>query len=140
MKRPPLFLMTLFVLAGMVLTACSGGGSEAYIGSWKLISYGASSNPTPAVPETDTSLTFHKDGKVSGNVGCNSFGGDYKISGDTITFGAISSTLMACADPLMEQESAVFNVLEGTTSFNIDGNTLIITSTDADSIVLLERK
>jgi heat shock protein HslJ len=77
---------------------------------------------------------------VSGTVGCNSFGGDYTIEGETITFSAINSTLMACADPIMQQESAVLGALVDTVNFKVSGNTLTITSVDGSSALTFERK
>jgi heat shock protein HslJ len=131
-------LIALFIVIG--LTACSGQSSANLNGDWKLISYGSKSNPTPAVPDVDTTVTFGSDGKIGGSVGCNSFGGDYKVNGDKITFSQIASTVMACADPLMQQESAVFSVFTDKATFTVDGSTLTITSADGNSVVALAQK
>jgi heat shock protein HslJ len=133
----------LFVLVLMVMTACSGKASSpatSVAGEWTLTSYGSSTNPTPADSNVDTSITFDSDGKLTGNVGCNGFGGDYKVDGGTITFGSIVSTMMACADPIMQQEGTVLNVFTNSATFKVDGNTLTIKSTDGNSVVILEHK
>ena len=139
MKKSFMLWITIFVIAGSILTACAGNNSDVLSGNWKLISYGSLTDPTPAAPNVETSLTFGTDGKLSGSVGCNSFGGDYKVDGNTITFGALASTEMACAEPLMQQESAVFNLLSNSAAFQVDGNTLTITSTDGISVVVFAR-
>ena len=94
MKNQSLYFLTIFVLAGILLSACSGGTSASLTRTWKLVSYGSPDNLTPVAADVDTSIIFGEDGTISGNVGCNSFGGDYKVDGDKITFGPISSTLM----------------------------------------------
>lgn len=141
MKKQLLSFITMLVLAGIMLSACSGGTSASLTGTWKLVSYGSPANPTLAAAEVDTSVSFGEDGTISGNVGCNSFGGDYKVDGDKITFGPISSTLMMCADPAIgDQETAVLNTLTGTVTFVIDGDTLTLTSADGSSVIVLARK
>ena len=132
-------MITLLVISGL-LAACTGGASASLIGDWKLVSYGSPANPTPAAPDVDTSIVFDEDGKVSGNVGCNGFGGDYTVDGNTITFDQIVSTLMFCEGPVGEQETTTLNMFTGSTTFVLDGDTLTITSADGSSVVVLARK
>jgi heat shock protein HslJ len=53
-------------------------------------------------------------------------GGAYTLRGSQVTFEQIVSTMMACSEPLMQQESAVFSMLVGTVTFKIEGSTLTI--------------
>ncbi len=140
MKRSLLLCFTLLGIASSILMACSGNASAPIAGNWKLISYGSSTAPTPVDPNAEASLTFRSDGKLNGNVGCNSFNGDYKVYGSTITFGPIASTMMACADPFMQQEGVVFNVFTNSATFKVDGNMLTVTSADGESAVIFEHK
>lgn len=141
MKQLSLYSLTMLVLAGILLSACSGGTAASLIGTWKLVSYGSPDNPTPAAADVDTSITFGEDGTISGNAGCNDFGGDYEVDGNKITFGPISSTLMMCADTAIgDQETAVFNTLNETVTYVIDGDVLTITSADGSSAIVLARK
>ena len=140
MKKMHLYMIVLLVVSGIMLTACTGGASTSIIGDWKLVSYGAPANPVPAAPDVDTSIVFGADGKVSGNVGCNGFGGDYTVDGNTITFGPIVSTLMFCEGPVGDQETTTLNVFVESASFVLDGDTLTITSADGSSVVVLARK
>ncbi len=134
MKKTPLFLLILFL---PVLAACAPGGAAVLLTgtSWRLVSYGPASAPKPAMPDVETNLTFRPDGKLTGNMGCNGFGGDYTIQGEKITFGPIAATLMACSDPQMAQEGAAFQVLKDTASFKLDGGTLTITSADGNTVL-----
>ena len=140
MKKSLLLCLTLLVMAASMLTACSGNASASPTGTWKLISYGSPANPTPAAPDVDTSIEFASDGTLTGNVGCNGFGGDYKVDGDKIVFGQIMSTLMFCEGPVGEQEATTLAVFTESAPFAIDGNTLTITSADGSSVVVLAHK
>ena len=125
------YLLTLFVLS-LALSACAAGngGAASLISSWKLTSLGPANSSIPAVPGTEAGITFNNDGTVTGNSGCNGFGGNYKVEGDKITFDQITSTLMACDEPRMTQEEAVHRVLTGTATYKIQGNTLTLTNND----------
>jgi heat shock protein HslJ len=135
MKRLIVGLMVLFVLA-----ACSGGASASITGQWKLVSYGSAANQTPAAPDVDTSIEFKSDGPMSGNVGCNGFGGDYKVSGDTLTFEPVMSTMMFCEGPVGDQEMGTLAVLKDSAKFVLDGDKLTITSADGNAVIVLARK
>ncbi len=133
-----IFLMITLVL--LVLAACSNKNADI-TGEWKLVSYGAASNPTPAVQNVDTSIKFEANGNMGGNVGCNSFGGNYDISADTIAFNSIVSTMMFC-EAISAQESAVLGIFSDNMKLpvQLNGDTLTITSANGESSVTLARK
>ena len=138
MKKTPLLSITLFVLSILILSACSGAASV--VGEWTLVSYGDASSPTPAVPDVETSISFDEKGQFGGNVGCNSFGSEYKVDGDQIIFGSIISTMMFC-DTTSPQESAVLSILsDQSVKYQIEGEQLTITSSDGASVVVLAKK
>ena len=121
MKRYLLFLL----LASLLLSACSSN-EKSLQGTWTLTSYGPVGATTPVAADSQASITFNEDGSLTGNSGCNGFGGEYEVDGDQVTFNGLVSTLMACEEPLMTQEGTVFQVLDGTVSYEIDGDTLTI--------------
>ena len=135
MKKLVIGLLALFVLA-----ACAGRASASITGQWKLVSHGSASDQTPAVPNVDATLEFKSDGTLNGNVGCNSFGGDYKVNGDMITFGSVASTMMFCEGPVGDQELTTVAVLQTSAKFVMDGDKLTITSADGKSVIVLEKK
>jgi len=135
MKKLVVGLLALFVLA-----ACAGGTSASVSGQWKLVSYGSASSQTPAAVNVDTNIEFGSDGKLNGNVGCNSFGGDYKVSGNQITFGPVMSTMMACLNQSGDQEMGTLAVLKDSAKFVMDNNKLTVTSADGKSMIVLLRK
>lgn len=133
---PALVLLTVVMV---IFNACSNGGASL-TGEWALVSYGNASNPTPALPNTETSITFDADGQFGGTVGCNTFGGGYKLSGGQITFEGIVSTLMFC-EGTSDQESAMLTILsDKTLNVSFNGTQMTLTSTDGSSVVVLAQK
>jgi heat shock protein HslJ len=123
----------------ILLSACASAPSADITGNWTLVAYGDPSNPTPALPDVEASIEFKSDGTLGGNVGCNGFGGDYKVTGEAIEFGPVMMTEMFC-EAIAEQESSVVKVLVGSAGFLLEGNTLTIISEDGSSVIVLARK
>jgi heat shock protein HslJ len=131
------YLLTLLVIS-LALSACAAQeSSTSLLGSWNLTAYGSTDSPTTAVREAGAQITFNEDGTVVGNSGCNGFGGEYKVEANQITFGQITSTLMACDAPIMMQEDAAKQVMTGTATYKIEGDTLTITN--KDNVLVLVR-
>jgi len=128
------------ILVAFLLAACAPTSSTTLVGDWELFSYGIPSSPQPAAPGVDTLIQFKSDGTLGGNVGCNGFGGDYKVSGSAIEFDQMMATLMFCEGPVGGQEAVTLKVFVETASFILDGDMLTITSADGNSVVVLARK
>lgn len=93
---------------------------------WVLLSFGEEDTVAfdPAVMSVNA--IFGEDGQVSGNSGCNQYGGAYTLDGDTIRFGALMTTLMACDESVMNVEAAFTAALAGASTWTINGNMLEI--------------
>lgn len=117
------------LLAGSVSMATAQTGSTDSLAgtSWQLVSYGPPGSPAPVLYGSTVTLTFQNDGQASGNGGCNHFRSPYAIEGETITFGPLMSTRMACADMnVMGQEQMYFDALQTAEWFGLAGNELTI--------------
>ena len=102
--------------------------------NWQLIALGDVGAATPVLTGSTVTLAFSADGQAGGNGGCNSYGGDYTVEGDTVTFGEIISTLMACADQnVTEQEQQYLAALGAANRFAITADTLTIWFDDGAS-------
>lgn len=76
-------------------------------------------------------LTIGEDGTVSGTTGCNQFSGSAQVGEGTITFEPLAVTLMACLEPeLDEVQTLVLTVLDGETTYTVDGPNLRVTAAD----------
>jgi len=76
--------------------------------------------------ERDPALRFDLvSGRMSGTAGCNQLSAPFAVGvGRQVVIGPIVSTLMACPDPLMRQEQAVVQTLEGALTYTLDGERL----------------
>jgi heat shock protein HslJ len=82
---------------------------------------------TPVVPNSKASLSFLDAGRAAGNASCNRFTGSVTISGDSIKFGQLASTRMACPDnAISAQEDQYLKLLEAAKRFELKDNSLLI--------------
>ena len=88
----------------------------------------------------DVTVTALFDGTtVSGESGCNTFGGPYTVNGTSIRIGPLNSTLRACADDALNtQEAQYLMALELAASFQVKGNRLDLLRADGGIAVTLE--
>lgn len=74
-------------------------------------------------------LAFSGDNKVTGNGSCNRFFGNVEIHGDSIKFGTLGSTRMACgSEALSTQESNYLAALQNAEHIGLEGPYLLIES------------
>jgi heat shock protein HslJ len=74
-----------------------------------------------------STIEFAADGSVTVRPGCNNGMGNYTVDGNTITFGPIATTRMACGGDADVVEQAVLSVLgSGPLTFVIDGSRLTL--------------
>jgi heat shock protein HslJ len=91
---------------------------------WHLVSYDNENSPTPVETGSEITLIFNKDGSISGSGGINRYFGSYTQTGNMVTFGTLGCTEMAGPEPLMDQESTYFRLLDSVRSFHTSGSTL----------------
>ena len=90
------------------------------------------------IPEDHTpALLFLKDGKISGETGCNRFFGDFTSDDKALKFTNIGSTRMMC--PQMEFENAYLTALDSVVAYLIMDNTLTLKDHQGNIIAVLER-
>src|SRR5690606_1273967 len=71
--------------------------------------------PGAQLPEDrQVTIEFRKD-DAGGESICNIFGGEYELDGDRLTFGRMSTTARACADPADQAADGLFFNRLGTT-------------------------
>ena len=88
------------------------------------------------VPGTTVTLRLGEDGRAGGSSGCNSYGGNYEVRGDTISFSRIVATRRACLpENANEQEHRFLSALESASRFRLSSNRLTIISDRARSVL-----
>lgn len=79
-------------------------------------------------------LTFAKNGTVSGSLGCNGFSAPAKVEGSTITFGMLKSTKRLCPEPAMSVERELMKVLEGQVTYEVHHRELTLKAADGEGL------
>ena len=89
------------------------------------------------IPGTSISAEFTPDGKVSGSSGCNQYSSTYTESGSTVKISApMASTLMACSQEIMDQESAYLIALVEAKTFSVTGDQLSLKGADNNNLLV----
>lgn len=117
----------------ITLAACSGGSpvsgtpssspvTDRLAGTiWKLLS--VADQPVPA--GLSATLAFDA-GQASGSSGCNTFSGQYELTGpDSIRIGPLATTRKACPEPAMTFETTYLAALSAVTTWAVPADTPI---------------
>ena len=93
------------------------------------------------IDNLQSTIEIAEDGMVSGNGGCNGFGGKATMTGDKISFGPLAATKMACPPAIMDQEGKFLAALGDARRWMIDDDRgkLILFDAGNREILLLAR-
>lgn len=117
-------------------TQAPGAGGELENSAWILVSMGPPDGQLAALDGEPVTLQFEPGGAAGGNSGCNTYGGQYSVSGDTISFSNIVSTMMACVDQgRMDQEQTYITALQAAERFELSGDELRIFYNDDQGVL-----
>lgn len=107
------------------------GQSEAALSgtAWRLAALNGESLSDSAI-----TLQFEEQG-LGGSGGCNSYGADYRLNGRRLAIAPVISTMMACAELIMTQESAYFAALEASVMWELDGEQLRLLNADGVEVL-----
>ena len=133
-------ILALILLVATVAVAC---GSAAVSGSpgpavqldgtsWKAILVVGQ----PPVAGREPTATF-AGGRIQGTTGCNQYGGDYTLTGDSIAFGPLMSTMMGCDAAIGEVEGRFNKALSGARSASIDAEGRLVIDGTAGAVTFL---
>lgn len=117
----------LIIMAAVCAAAAASGCAPGLPGSpqpppgqppladtaWVLESYGDPSSPSTVLSGTEITVYFDGHAEVTGEAGCNSYGGTYASDLDgSLEIGDITQTEMFCVEPgVMEQETLYLDLL-----------------------------
>ena len=87
-----------------------------------------SGDAVSSVPVGVTASIKIAGGRLDVEAGCNMGGGPVEVTADTLTFGPIATTKMACEAGPASVESAVLGALSGTVDYTIDADALTLGS------------
>lgn len=120
-----ILLSLILTVAAFIAQGCSKGAPEGAspmnspVGvEWRLVAVASTPAGTGADGHPATLLLDEMSGRASGFAGCNKFSGSYTLSGNSVAFGPLAMTRMACAQG-SELESRYTMALEQTTDWRI---------------------
>lgn len=99
---------------------------------WQLESIVSEGGPDAAVSSVvgDATLELEPDGSLAGSTGCNRIMAHVERADDVLRIDALATTRMACDEQLMAQEAAVLAVLGSDPVSVVDGDRLVLRSSD----------
>jgi heat shock protein HslJ len=92
------------------------------------------------LPGTTITL-IENDGRLGGNGGCNSYGGEYTLQGQQVSIKEVAATVMGCTTPegIGTQEDTYFTTLREVVSFEITNDQLRLLNTAGEAILVYQR-
>jgi heat shock protein HslJ len=131
MKGRSMMKKTVYMVVGIAalvsLAACAPTASQAGGEITGVVWVLDSLNGATPVSGTTITVEFTDNGSVGGSGGCNRYSGQYSVSGGDIQITQpMASTMMACEQAVMEQESAYFQALGTAKRFVVNGDQLTL--------------
>ncbi len=132
-------VVLLLAAVALALIACSDGGTASDLEDvrWKMTSYATGGEMADVLPDADVTAAFD-GGTVSGSGGCNSYSAAYVTEGSAIEIGPAAATLMACPQPVMEQEQAFFAALSAVGEYRVTGTELTLLDEHGGEVLRFE--
>jgi heat shock protein HslJ len=94
---------------------------------WSLRVFDLAGAEQSLVTGTEITLILDDEGKIAGTGGCNRYFGSYEIGADdSISFGDVGATRMACPTEIMDQEQRFFTALGAVSGYVVDGGELTL--------------
>lgn len=110
--------------------------------SWGLVSYNAGDDLVETGHGMAISLNLLPGGQVAGTTGCNDYSGEYQVEGGLISIRVLSATENHCyvQEGAMEMEQTYFLLLNNTTRYFLDQDTLILSYYDERKLLVFEKQ
>ncbi len=104
-------------------------------GKWTVDTL-VSGDAASSVPGGVVATLAFQAGQVEVSAGCNSGSARYRAEGERLVFEQLVLTDMACGQDAMAVEKAVTDVLQGQSTYEVDGQTLALTSASGAGVRL----
>jgi heat shock protein HslJ len=130
--------LTLFDKNNTKLLIYNKQAPATIVGSWMLFSYNNGKGAIQTViTGSVTTAVFGSDWKLSGSGGCNQYNALYTTTASNgITITQPSSTMMACENNLMQQETQYLSLLPTAAKYEISGDELTLFNSTGTKILI----
>jgi heat shock protein HslJ len=139
---------TKYEISGDQLTMYNSAGTKVLIykkhvpvpltGTWNLFNYNNGKGGIQSVMiGSTTNAVFGSNWKLSGTGGCNQYSAEYTTTASNgITITQPTSTMMACAEPVMQQETQYLSLLPTAAKYEISGDQLTLFNSGGTKILI----
>jgi heat shock protein HslJ len=133
--------LTIWESGGKQLLVYAAAPANSVLGEWNVTGYnnGKEAVVSP-IAGTTLTATFTPDGQVSGDAGCNTYTGAYTLEGTALTVGPLATTMKACEQDVMDQETQFLTALQTPTNVESSGTTVTLRAASGASQVVLASK
>ena len=133
--------LTIFDNSGKQVLVYAAASANPLEGEWNVTGYNTGTQAvTSPLAGTTLTATFTPDGQVSGNAGCNTYTGAYKLDGTSLTVGPLATTMMACDQAIMDQETQFLAAIQTPTTVETSGATVTLRDASGATQVVLAPK
>jgi heat shock protein HslJ len=133
--------LTIFDADGKQMLTYVPAAANPLLGEWNVTSYNNGKEATVGpIAGTELTATFTPDGKVAGSSGCNTYTGSYELEGTALTVGPLATTMMACEQEIMDQETQFLAAFQTPTTVETSGTTVTLRDADGAAQVILAQK
>jgi heat shock protein HslJ len=135
-----LAVMAVALAAGALLFAqnsFAGSGAGLANTRWSLVSI----NGQAPIAGRALTLNFQSSNQLTGDSGCNGYGGQYQVRGKTIAVSQLVSTLRACAEQLLNDQEATFQkALSDAAQFSLQGGQLTLKNASGGEVLVFQKQ
>jgi uncharacterized lipoprotein YbaY/heat shock protein HslJ len=105
---------------------------------WRIVNLGADEIHVGEGQREPHLILRTGEPRFAATVGCNQMAGAYQLADETLRFGSVASTMMACPPPLDRLEQSLGDVLANTRSWRIHAQFLELFDEGGQPIALLQ--
>lgn len=128
------FLLVVLTLTTLAISACQAQTTASLNGTWILVELNGNEVPSDA----NIYMGMDED-RLSGNDGCNHFGGSYTTEGNSFSVGEdLMSTLMACEEGIMQRANEFNKALQNTAKYELTDNLLHLLDENGEVLAKFE--
>ena len=134
--------LTFYNGSGDTLVAYVRASQELVGTTWNVTSYATDSGTVSPIVDTEMWVAFETETGLAATAGCNHFSGTYMANDGGLIVSELAQTDMACVEPegIMDQESAMGDVIDAFASYTIEGNQITILDQSGQTLLTAERQ
>jgi heat shock protein HslJ len=130
----PRTLLIVGLVASTLLAACgddSSSGAAPTADDLDGRAFVATDIEGHTIVDGSEVIVAFEDGRISIQAGCNTQNSGYEINDGVLQVDLLVATMMACEQPLMDQDQVVASIVTAAPTIELDGDDLTISSSDA---------